>query len=91
MRMTGRERREQILGIAEEEFATAGLYVDIVFDRAYFGVPESAATDADGRPVNAIRGFVDMLATLIRTRRPDRVVCALDNSWRPGGRRGGSS
>lgn len=26
MRMTGRERREQILGIAEEEFATAGLY-----------------------------------------------------------------
>src|SRR5690349_9931908 len=26
MRMTGRERREQILGIAAEEFATAGLY-----------------------------------------------------------------
>src|SRR5688500_14311249 len=26
---------------------------------------------------------MDMLAQLIRTRHPDRVVCALDNSWRP--------
>ena len=54
-----------------------------LYFRAYFGVPESAATDVDGRPVNAIRGFLDMLATLIRTRRPDRMVCALDNDWRP--------
>ena len=54
-----------------------------LYFRAYFGVPESAASDVDGRPVNAIRGFVDMLATLIRTRRPDRMVCALDNDWRP--------
>jgi 5'-3' exonuclease len=54
-----------------------------LYFRAYFGIPESAATDADGRPVNAVRGFLDMLATLIRTRRPDRMVCALDNDWRP--------
>src|SRR5215470_1128551 len=54
-----------------------------LYFRAFFGVPESAATDADGRPVNAIRGFLDMLATLIRTRRPDRMVCALDYDWRP--------
>ena len=25
-----------------------------------------------------------MLATLVRTRRPDRMVCALDHDWRPG-------
>ena len=30
-----------------------------------------------------MRGFLDMLATLIRTRRPDRLVCALDADWRP--------
>jgi 5'-3' exonuclease len=54
-----------------------------LYFRAYFGVPESAARAPDGTPVNAVRGFLDMLATLIRTRRPDRVVCALDEDWRP--------
>jgi 5'-3' exonuclease len=54
-----------------------------LYFRAYFGIPESAARAPDGRSVNAIRGFLDMLATLIRTRQPDRVVCALDTSWRP--------
>jgi 5'-3' exonuclease len=57
---------------------TASLYF-----RAYHGIPESAARTSDGRSVNAVRGFIDMLATLIRTRRPDRVVCALDEDWRP--------
>jgi 5'-3' exonuclease len=54
-----------------------------LYFRAYFGIPESAARAPDGSPVNAVRGFLDMLATLIRTRRPDRVVCALDEDWRP--------
>ncbi|UQU61500.1 5'-3' exonuclease [Couchioplanes caeruleus] len=54
-----------------------------LYFRAFHGIPESAARTQAGEPVNAIRGFVDMLAQLIRTRRPDRVVCALDASWRP--------
>ncbi|RKR92613.1 5'-3' exonuclease [Micromonospora pisi] len=54
-----------------------------LYFRAYFGIPESAARAPDGSPVNAVRGFLDMLATLIRTRRPDRLVCALDYDWRP--------
>lgn len=54
-----------------------------LYFRAYFGVPEAAARAPDGSPVNAVRGFLDMLATLIRTRRPDRVACALDADWRP--------
>ncbi|SCL26059.1 5'-3' exonuclease [Micromonospora inyonensis] len=54
-----------------------------LYFRAYFGVPESSARTADGSPVNAVRGFLDMLATLVRTRRPDRMVCALDYDWRP--------
>jgi len=54
-----------------------------LYFRAFFGVPESSASDVDGRPVNAIRGFLDMLATLIKARQPDRMVCALDNDWRP--------
>ncbi len=54
-----------------------------LYFRAYFGIPATAARTATGQPVNAVRGFLDMLATLIRTRRPDRVVCALDYNWRP--------
>jgi 5'-3' exonuclease len=54
-----------------------------LYFRAFFGIPESAAKAPDGSPVNAVRGCLDMLATLIRTRRPDRLVCALDYDWRP--------
>jgi 5'-3' exonuclease len=54
-----------------------------LYFRAYFGIPESAARAPDGSPVNAVRGFLDMVATLIRTRRPGRLVCALDEEWRP--------
>ncbi|GIJ45502.1 5'-3' exonuclease [Virgisporangium aliadipatigenens] len=54
-----------------------------LYFRAYFGIPESAAKAPDGSPVNAVRGFLDMVATLIRGRRPDRLVCALDFDWRP--------
>jgi 5'-3' exonuclease len=54
-----------------------------LYFRAFHGIPESAARTAAGEPVNAIRGFLDMIAQLIRTRRPDRMVCALDADWRP--------
>ena len=54
-----------------------------LYFRAFHGIPESAARTAAGEPVNAIRGFLDMIAQLVRTRRPDRLVCALDADWRP--------
>jgi 5'-3' exonuclease len=54
-----------------------------LYFRAYFGIPESAARAPDGTPVNAVRGFLDMVATLVRTRTPDRLICALDEEWRP--------
>ncbi len=55
----------------------AGLYF-----RAFYAVPESI-TGPDGRPVNAIRGFLDMSASLIERRRPARWVACLDLDWRP--------
>lgn len=54
-----------------------------LYFRAYFGIPEKAALAPDGSPVNAVRGFMDMVAQLVRTRRPDRLVCCLDADWRP--------
>jgi 5'-3' exonuclease len=54
-----------------------------LYFRAFFGIPESAAKAPDGRPMNAVRGLLDMLAQLIRTRQPDRLICAFDHDWRP--------
>lgn len=53
-----------------------------LYFRAFFGVPESI-TAPDGTPVNAVRGFLDMLATLLDRFRPYRVVAAWDEDWRP--------
>ncbi|MBO0877264.1 MAG: flap endonuclease, partial [Pseudonocardia sp.] len=39
-----------------------------LYFRAFYGVPESI-TAPDGTPVNAVRGFTDMLARLITDRR----------------------
>jgi 5'-3' exonuclease len=50
--------------------------------RAFHGVPESI-TAADGTPVNAVRGFLDLLARVIRETKPARLVCCLDLDWRP--------
>jgi 5'-3' exonuclease len=53
-----------------------------MYFRAFHGIPESM-TAPDGMPVNAVRGFLDMVATLVRTRKPDKLVACLDASWRP--------
>ena len=50
--------------------------------RSFYGVPSSVRAP-DGTPVNAVRGFIDGLATLIRARKPARLVCAEDLDWRP--------
>lgn len=50
--------------------------------RSYFGVPNSI-TAPDGRPVNALRGFLDAIATVITRERPGRLVVCRDDDWRP--------
>lgn len=53
-----------------------------MYFRAYYGVPESI-TAPDGTPVNAVRGFTDMVSRLLTERRPGRLVACLDLDWRP--------
>lgn len=36
-----------------------------------------------GEPVNAVYGFLNMLARLVADQDPDRLACADDGSWRP--------
>jgi 5'-3' exonuclease len=53
-----------------------------LYFRAYYGVPESVKAP-DGTPVNAVRGFLDMVSTLVTRFRPGGVVACLDFDWRP--------
>jgi 5'-3' exonuclease len=50
--------------------------------RAYYALPESI-TAPDGRPVNAVRGFLDMISALITRTEPSRLAVCLDLDWRP--------
>ena len=50
--------------------------------RAFHGVP-SSVTAPDGTPIGAVRGFLDIVARLVRDTRPARLVACLDLDWRP--------
>ncbi|MFG2074072.1 5'-3' exonuclease [Nonomuraea maritima] len=53
-----------------------------LYFRAFYGVPESIKAP-DGSPVNAVRGLIDMIATLVRTHSPAELVATMDADWRP--------
>lgn len=52
-----------------------------LYFRAFYGVPERETPD--GTPNNALRGFTDMIATLVSTYEPTDLVACWDNDWRP--------
>jgi 5'-3' exonuclease len=56
---------------------TASLYF-----RAFYGVPDSIRR-ADGTPVNAVRGLLDMIARLTTEYGATHLVACWDDDWRP--------
>lgn len=53
-----------------------------LYYRSFFALPESI-TAPDGMPVNAVRGFLDTVAAIIRDRGHQRVIACWDEDWRP--------
>jgi len=53
-----------------------------LYFRGFYGAPASI-TAPDGTPVNAVRGFLDIIAKLVTTYRPGPVVACWDDAWRP--------
>ncbi|MEV7134671.1 5'-3' exonuclease H3TH domain-containing protein [Arthrobacter sp. NPDC093128] len=56
---------------------TASLYF-----RAFYGVPDTIRR-ADGTPVNAVRGLLDMIARLTTDYAATHLVACWDDDWRP--------
>lgn len=50
--------------------------------RSYYGLPDSLKS-IDGKPVNAIKGYLDALNRFITKYHPKSVIHALDLDWRP--------
>ena len=53
-----------------------------LYFRAFYGVPDTVK-DSEGRPVNAARGFLDMIAKLVATYEPTHLIACWDDDWRP--------
>jgi 5'-3' exonuclease len=53
-----------------------------LYFRAFFGVPDQRSTP-DETPTNALRGFLDMIATLVTAHHPTHLVACWDDDWRP--------
>jgi 5'-3' exonuclease len=53
-----------------------------LYYRSFYALPEKM-TAPDGRPHNAVRGFLSTLARLVDTHAPAAVVACWDNDWRP--------
>ena len=53
-----------------------------LYFRAFYGVPDTVRAP-DGTPVNAVRGFLDIITRLVSTYRPTHLVACWDDDWRP--------
>ncbi len=53
-----------------------------IYFRAFHGVP-ATTVGPSGRPVNAIRGTLDIIRRVILDAQPTRVIACLDLDWRP--------
>lgn len=53
-----------------------------LYFRAFYGVPDTVKAP-DGSPVNAVRGFLDIITRLVTTYEPTHLVACWDDDWRP--------
>lgn len=53
-----------------------------LYFRAFYGVPDRRRSPGQ-TPTNALRGFLDMVATLVSAHHPTHLVACWDLDWRP--------
>ena len=53
-----------------------------LYFRAFYGVPDTVRAP-DGTPVNAVRGFLDIITKLVTLYQPTHLVACWDDDWRP--------
>ena len=80
--------RRTLLAVPEASRRLAAVTHRVLLDvsslmyRAFFAMGDTERAP-DGRPIGAVHGYLDMVARLMQSRRPDEVVHAYDHEWRP--------
>lgn len=53
-----------------------------LYYRAYFALPDTLVAP-DGTPINAVRGLLDTVASMVAARGSSHVIACWDDDWRP--------
>lgn len=53
-----------------------------IWYRAFYGMPDSLLSP-QGEPVNAVRGYLDMVSRLVTQYKPSKIIAAIEGDWRP--------
>ncbi|MFM1964326.1 MAG: hypothetical protein RL134_51 [Actinomycetota bacterium] len=53
-----------------------------LYYRAYYALPDTLVSP-DGTPINAVRGLLDTVASMVSARGSSRVIACWDDDWRP--------
>lgn len=64
------------------KYTTIAVDLSSLAYRSFYGLPDSIKS-TEGKPVNAIKGYLDALNRFITIYKPKEIIHAVDEDWRP--------
>jgi len=64
------------------KYTTIAVDLSSLAYRSFYGLPDSIKS-TEGKPVNAIKGYLDALNRFIKMYKPKEIIHAVDEDWRP--------
>jgi 5'-3' exonuclease len=64
------------------KYSTIAVDLSSLAYRSFYGLPDSIKS-SEGKPVNAIKGYLDALNRFIKIYKPKEIIHAVDEDWRP--------
>ena len=64
------------------KYTTIAVDLSSLAYRSFYGLPDSIKS-SEGKPVNAIKGYLDALNRFIKMYKPKEIIHAVDEDWRP--------
>ena len=64
------------------KYTTIAVDLSSLAYRSFYGLPDSIKS-TEGKPVNAIKGYLDSLNRFIKMYKPKEIIHAVDEDWRP--------
>jgi len=64
------------------KYTTIAVDLSSLAYRSFYGLPDSIKS-SEGKPVNAIKGYLDALNRFIKMYKPKEIIHSVDEDWRP--------